>query len=416
MSAPRTIVAAAALMLTFGCGASQQVAKPSSPLAAAKKARDDGQLQDAERHARAAAKSGDQEATMLLAEVLVLRGQHREAAALLAPLFLKHRENAKAALLLARAHDGAGNGDKAIAAYARRLRLVPTDKPAALRLAELLLARGDHLHASRVAKAMRKQSPNDPVVLTLLSRSELARGMLAAALKSATIATENGQRLSAPWLQLARVHVAMGEHRLAIEAYRRCLGNDAQHSDALLGLGGLLVEQREYQQAATVLSRAVKVRPDDVRGWNALAAVHNRLGQHDQAVAAMRKAHELRPRHPLVLRNLVEVLLDAGQPNEAVALAEQLAEIMRADGVSETARAGLRRSLVRSIVVAAVAQQLCRGANSADDVARQAIDQLRSHGLTATRPQVTRFAADAVPQAKAALRNCKSARNQGATP
>lgn len=402
------IVGFALLATQVGCGgAMQSQKKTETPLAGARRAQSEGRLNDAERLGKRAAEDGSLSSRLAYGEILVLRGKHRDAAKIVTPLVKKHPKNREAASLLARSLDGAGDTDKAIAAYAESLRLTPKNKAAAVRLTELLLSKGDAKMASRVAGASLKTHPNDPDLLTLLSRARLARGMLPAALDAAQQATKIQPDGARGWLQLAKCQTALGEQRLAIEAYRRCLGTDPQHSDALMGLGGLLVQQREYKQAADVLKRAVQVSPDDPRGHNALAAVYNRLQQHDNAVESMRRAHALNPRHPLLLRNLVEVMLDAGHAKEAAELADSMAAAMNAEGVSETTKAGLRRTLVRALVIAAVAEQICGSAPKADVVAQNAIAALRRHGLAATRAVVTRFAAEATPQAKAAARRCR---------
>jgi tetratricopeptide (TPR) repeat protein len=389
-----------------GCSGAPKTIKKSSDYDAAVQARANGQLAKAQSIAERNAGSGDIRTKLLLADILLLRGKHRAAIDVAAPILSQDAEDPQAASILARAYDGAGEADLAIGTYARRLTLVPDDKKSAIRLAELLLAKGDAKHACAVAKATLKTHKDDPAVLTLLSRAMLARGMVPAALKTAKQAAEQQPESASAWLQIARAHTAMGDQRLAIEGYRRCLGVDPQHSAALLGLGGLLVEQREYRGATEVLNRAVKVSPDDPRGHNALAAVHNRLGRHDKATAAMRAAYKLRPRHPLLLRNLIEVLLDAGRAREAAGFADEMTTLLGAKGVSETARVGLRRSLVRTVVIATLAKNVCAGSRDADAVSEQSIAQLRQRGLAATRAEVTRFAAEASGQAKAAIKRC----------
>ncbi len=410
------VLLCAASIALGACSGGNAQKKDSGPYNKALQARRDGRLGEAEKLAGPLAKDGDLKAQLLLAEVLLLRGQHRRARALLEPVFAKNSEHEQTAALLAKACDGAGDRDRAIAMYARRLRLVPTDKDAAIRVSELLLSKGEAVHAYRFARAALKSHPRDGAILVLVSRAQLARGMLKPSLDSVNAALELDMKHADAWLQLAKVYEVMGEPRKAIESFRRCLGVDAQHAEALFGLGSALVQSREYAQAVGVLERAVKVRPDDPRVLNSYAAALSRAGHHDRAVVAMTRAVEMAPKHPLLMRNLLEVLLDAGMSVQADGLARAAVSVSRSKGVRALDQSALEGAVRRTVVAAAMTRQLCARQADARAVQVAIRSRLELLGLAVTDDEMTRLAAATVPQARAGIKRCRRPKKQQSPP
>jgi tetratricopeptide (TPR) repeat protein len=84
----------------------------------------------------------------------------------------------------------------------------------------------------------------------------------------------------------------------AREAYERSLGSDDNYYPALLALGRLALQQRDTANAAGAIRRAID-RPDvQFFACTVAATVLDRLGRHDAAVAALRKATQMEPFAP----------------------------------------------------------------------------------------------------------------------
>src|SRR5688572_4504047 len=62
------------------------------------------------------------------------------------------------------------------------------------------------------------------------------------------------------------------------------------------------------------VDRALKVSPRDPRLWHVKGLIHRSQGRREQAVPALRRAAQLAPSEPLIVRGLAQVLVEAGLP------------------------------------------------------------------------------------------------------
>ncbi len=402
-------------LVVLGCAGVPVKQDAGDRYAQAVQARDQGRLADAEQAIAQAAVNGSLQASLLLADIQILRGRHAQAVATISPLTKRYPTHPAIADLSARALDGSGQSAKAIAAYTHRLKLTPGDVRAATRLAELLLGAGQAKAASEVARQATMAHPKDAGLHALLARTLLARGRLPLALESAKQATKLAPGNSEAWLQLARVLTLAGELDPAADAYGKVLAIDTQHSSALAGLSGLRIEQRRWTDAAVVLQRAVRVNPDNAAGWNALAVCHSHTGKHDDAVDAMQKALLAAPGNHLLQRNLIEILLDAGRPDDAVEAADALAgDASRAKRPAEVLKAEQELQM-RALVARALATHQCGGSGkTAADLEAAIANELRERGMAHGPPDIAGVAAQVVPQVRAARARCRAAASKGA--
>ncbi len=79
----------------------------------------------------------------------------------------------------------------------------------------------------------------------------------------------------------------------------------------------ILSERGEYQRCAELLSKAVKVNPENAYLWINLGGCHFYLGKQDDAVANMTKAVELLPERGPFRGQLARLLENVGQLDEA---------------------------------------------------------------------------------------------------
>ncbi len=408
-SKPRRLCFTFTCMLALGCAGAPTKRDAGDRYAQASQARDQGRLVDAEKAIAQDAANGSLQANLLMADIQILRGRHAEAVATLTPLTARYPKHPAIADLTARALDGAGLSTKAMAAYRHRLELTPGDARAATRLAQLLLGAGKAKAASAVAKKATMAHPKNAGLHALLARTLLARGRLPLALESARQATRLSPTSSATWLQLARVLTLAGELAPAADAYDKVLHIDAQHSAALVGLGGVRIEQRRWVKAAEILRRAVRVNPDNAAGWNALAVSLSRSGDHDRAVNALQKALVAAPGNRLLRRNLIEILLDAGRPSDAVEAADALARDPTTGKATAEIRQAERELQMRSLVARALANHQCSGGGrTAADLEATIARELSDRGMAHGPPDIAKVAAEVLPQVRAARARCRA--------
>lgn len=410
-SALRQLAAMALAMALVACGGAQPKPAPMTPRAQILQAMKLGDLAHAETMARALAKSGEPRHDLLLDEVLLRRGKHAEAARRLEPRYRKHPQNADLAGLYARALDALGRRAKAVVAYARRLRLVPTDPRAALRMGTLLLAQGDALHASQIAAAGSRSHPRHAGLRVLNARALLRRGRLAGAQKAANAALQIKPEQVAGWLVLARIQIGLGERTEAERSVQRGLTYDRQRVDALRLLASLRAARGAPNLAVITLKRALAVQPDNPTLLNAIATQRFRLGQTSLAIAALRKAIEIAPKQLVLRRNLAELLLASSRIQEAAQVARGAAALAReAEALAKNVRTAVEETLARTICAEVLFTQICKGVRDGQRVGA-AVHLAFAHENIPTA-NIDALAAEVAPYVKRATAQCRRPRTK----
>lgn len=405
--ATRQMMAGAALaLLALGCGAAQHGDAPTgTPLEQARQIRDRGDLPGAEARFLVLAQGGDILAEMEYCETLLMRGQHAKAAARLQGPYDKQPDSAELASLMARALDGAGLHDDAVTAYVRRLRLMPHDNQAALRLAELLIARGEAAMACEVAAAALKSSPDHAQLHTVHAKALLARGRLPLALAAAERATALAPMDAQAWVQLAQVHLLYGELEKAQTALEHCLKIDSQHADALRDLGIVALELGDAGKAVLLLQRAVSVAPESAVSWTALGLARQRSKNLIGALAALEQALRLQPMAVQIYVSLADVYMDMGMPRRAQSEARRGRERLGSQASAEL-RNRVEKLLLRSIVVSVLADALCRGSRDGSAIQAAAEKEARDDGIEGLISEIAATGADATDHVRAAQARC----------
>jgi tetratricopeptide (TPR) repeat protein len=108
------------------------------------------------------------------------------------------------------------------------------------------------------------------------------------------------------------------------------------------------------------VDRALKVSPHDARLWHVKGLIHRRHERRELAIPALRRAAELAPNEPLIVRGLARTLLEAGMPcvpefAKAMRVAPNNPEVVKglvaalaAEGRAAEAIEGLEQAIRRS--------------------------------------------------------------------
>jgi Flp pilus assembly protein TadD len=392
-------------VLIAACSGPQAAGPAKTPFEQALADRDGGRLPEAEAKLEALADGGDERARVEWIETLLLRGKHAQAVERLKPMFEAHREDPRWILLLARAHDGAGNADEAIALYGRLLQHNPSDGPIALRLADLMVSRGDVVGACTVAEAALQREPDNVALLVTFSRALLGRGRLPQALAQAQRATTLAPSDPQAWFQLAQVQMMAGDLDKARDSLELSVKFDAQFGDALRDLGIVLLELGDTKKAVQVLRHASQVAPDSGVVWTALGIARHRDKDLVGAIAALETALRLQPQAVQAYVSLAEVSLDNGQPRRAQTEARKGRDRLGSQATADV-RARVEGLLLRAVVVANLADALCRNRKDADAVQSEITKELKDDGLERLGPEAAKVGADATAQIRAAQARC----------
>jgi tetratricopeptide (TPR) repeat protein len=116
---------------------------------------------------------------------------------------------------------------------------------------------------------------------------------------------------TADTLLAAELAEKTGQTAAAEAAYRRVLDKEPGFAPATIGLAHLLIVQKQYPDAETILRAALAKNPDDPTLTAQLATV---LADQDkaEAVPLLQKLHAAHPQDSSITRMLAEVLSDAG--------------------------------------------------------------------------------------------------------
>lgn len=84
--------------------------------------------------------------------------------------------------------------------------------------------------------------------------------------------------------------LAIGELESAAEKYGRCVELDSSFFDGWHALGMALMKLGHYPEAIAAGKRATELRPNDQIAWTSLSLFYNRNGEIKEAEAAGTKA------------------------------------------------------------------------------------------------------------------------------
>ena len=118
----------------------------------------------------------------------------------------------------------------------------------------------------------------------------------------------------------------------AVGWYRRALQVDPAYADARYNIGRALASQGKREEAIEQYRGVVQIRPGDADAHSGLASLLASQDQLDEAIAHYREALRIQPDLPGALIDLAWILatsdrLDVRAPDEAVGLAERVAEL-----------------------------------------------------------------------------------------
>ena len=118
-------------------------------------------------------------------------------------------------------------------------------------------------------------------------------------------------------MQLALEHHQAGRLAEAEQIYRKVLGAQPGHAEALHLLGVIALQCNQYQPAAALIEQALRIEPSNPDFLIDLGAAYRRLGRSADAEKCHRAALARHPRRADAHNNLGNVLRDLGRMEEA---------------------------------------------------------------------------------------------------
>lgn len=266
------------------------------------------------------------EARILLADALRANGDFDEALALYTQL--EAQRPGDAAIVFARGltHLGQNRESEARAAFLRVRELAPGHAGAATRLTELDLAHKRYTVARERLEADLVAVPQSSAHALLLAQVGLAEGNSAtaeAALKR-VIALQPDSPIAQ--FQLARIYMTAKDPQKAIDNLEAATKSGAPNFAALLLLGIIRDERKEYAAARDAYEKALALQPKSSLVLNNLACLYSdQFGEIDKAYDLAQRARALQPLEPRTADTFGWVLVKKKQYAAAVPILQESA-------------------------------------------------------------------------------------------
>jgi tetratricopeptide (TPR) repeat protein len=142
--------------------------------------------------------------------------------------------------------------------------------------------------------------------------------------------------------RLGYVAEKLGNREKALASYRRAYELDATYLPALEGLGHLLVQERQWEEALRIFTSVIVHHRDGLTDlevvethWQ-IGEIAEQLGQLERAVNAFKKALEIDANHEPSRRSLVRVLEATGDHEGAVEQRQRLLPLLEGPARFET--------------------------------------------------------------------------------
>ena len=263
-------------------------------------------------------------ATVALAELDVKDGRADEAVRRFDALLAQKPGHARALLARAQTRRLAGMPEAQVRSdIEEAVRLNPKDPVPKVALVEHLLAARQAAAALTSAQAAAAALPDEPRVLEVLARAQLAAGEHRQAESTYRKLTNAQPRSPAPWVGLAQVALAQSDRSTAVKMLRKALELQPGDLEATRRLFELQVAAGAWNDALQTSRTLQKLQPGRPEGHLLEGKVHAGRKQWPAAVNAYRQAVRAAPDLARPTLELHAALQAAGQRAEADRVREQ---------------------------------------------------------------------------------------------
>ena len=233
------------------------------------------------------------------------------------------------------AHADAGRAEAATVALREAVRLAAADVPSRLKLAEILLDRGDTEDSRALYVAVIADRPGSAIAHYGLGRALGARGEMAAAVKSYSRAVELSPHFGTAHYALAMAYRTLGDRERAethLARHREYQGRRPPFDDPLrerieaqktgpyhhLERGRQLNASGRHDEAIQAFEQALIIAPDLVHAHVNLVAAYTARGAFEKAAEHYHRALALAPNQPENHYNYGMLLLAQSRELEAI--------------------------------------------------------------------------------------------------
>jgi len=190
---------------------------------------------------------------------------------------------------------------------------------AVVQIAFILQNRGDIDEAIRRMQAMVKTASDKPEMMLYLGgmyEEKKDYEQAVKVLKQGLALAPDDTKLN---FRLGVVYDKQGQKQSSIEIMKHVIGLDPQHYNALNYLGYTYTESgKNLDEAEQLISRALKIKPDDGYITDSLGWVYYKKGDYATALQFLKKAAALVPDDPIILEHLGDAYMKMNTPDKAL--------------------------------------------------------------------------------------------------
>lgn len=269
---------------------------------------------------------------------------------------------------LGNSYRSVGQIEQAFVELTRAVQINPSLAEARTNLGNLYLQKGQIQQAVQEYRQALSLLPNDPKTLNNLGNAYLQQNELQQAVQTYLQALRFDASMTDTHRNLAHVYRRQGLTDKAFEHLRAAVGLAPQEAENYLALGRLYLELKDLPAAQETLSKALFYNPGltaarvelgnvylemgktewavhefavaaqsndgmAVYAWFGLASAHHQEKRHSEAIQAYREVLARDPQNAAALQNLGNVLLDAGQIDQAIRAYQQALQISPQSGL-----------------------------------------------------------------------------------
>lgn len=176
---------------------------------------------------------------------------------------------------------------------------------------------GDDKGALEAARAAANALPNEPRIVELYGVLQLNGGEAKAARETFSRLTQLLPQSPAPWLRVAEAHIANRDFASAIDAQRKALVAQPDHTPAMVALATTYLMSGKPDDAIAEAKRAQREKPKAGAGFLLEAELLAMQKKLPEAIAAMREAIAREPKSPAYASRLYALMSAAGRTADA---------------------------------------------------------------------------------------------------
>jgi tetratricopeptide (TPR) repeat protein len=270
---------------------------------------------------------------LLLAECYMVMGRHDDAMQVYGAVTKRHPGSLEAWMAAGQALRVQDRNADARGVFEHVRKLAPQHLGSLYQLVELELAEKQYAKASAwVAKQSEEARRSAPSQL-LEGRIYIAQGDWAKAETALRAAIAADANLTASYYLLANVFTQSKQQDKAIIQLEQLIAKNPKEDRALMLLGMLQQEKREWKSAQATYERLLAINPGFVPALNNLAVLYSEeAGQLDKAYELAQKARQLVPEDPSIADTLGWILFQQRKYSEALPLLRESAARFRQNG------------------------------------------------------------------------------------